>query len=80
MSKRMNWSRVHSESRMHAHGTERRLSSGGALRQVFAPHFTAGIVVRDERVIDAAPVMRWAIGKELETVLSYARRKGWRVV
>lgn len=44
-----------------------------------APHFYAAIVVRDERVVVSAPILRWTLGKPLADVKAYCRRKGWRV-
>ncbi|MFF0864139.1 hypothetical protein ACFYUV_20440 [Nonomuraea sp. NPDC003560] len=37
---------------------------------------TFAIVVRDGRVVDAAPIARWAIGKPEQRVADYYRRKG----
>jgi hypothetical protein len=50
--------------------------------QITAPHFCAGVVVsvRNKRVIDAAPILRWAIGRRWTDVLRYFHRKHYRVV
>lgn len=45
------------------------------LVRVTVPHFCAGIVVRDEVVVEAAPILKWAIGKPLEEVARWALRK-----
>ncbi|WP_188189654.1 hypothetical protein [Nonomuraea sp. SYSU D8015] len=37
---------------------------------------TFAIVVRDGRVVDAAPIARWAVGKPEQRVSDYYRRKG----
>lgn len=50
----------------------------GRLIQVTAPHFCAGIVIKDGRCVDAAPILKWAIGKDWGYLTSYFRRKGWR--
>jgi hypothetical protein len=45
---------------------------------VDAPHFYAGIVLRDDVVIDAAPILRWTLGKRREMLRDYFAQKGWR--
>jgi hypothetical protein len=47
------------------------------LYRVLAPHFTAGLVTRAGVVIDAAPILRWTLGKPYRGVLSYCCRKHW---
>ena len=34
------------------------------------------IIVRDGMVIDAAPIMRWVIGKPLQVAVDYVARRG----
>ena len=48
------------------------------LIQVIAPHFCAGIAIKDNRCVDAAPILKWAIGKDSDYLSRYFRRKGWR--
>jgi len=45
---------------------------------ITAPHFTAGIVARDGRVIEAAPIVRFMKGWNGERVATYCKRKGWK--
>jgi hypothetical protein len=51
--------------------------------QVTAPHFCVGIETDDrdgeEVIIEAAPILRWAIGKTLKEFCNYCSRKGWEV-
>lgn len=49
------------------------------LWQVTAPHLCAGLVTRGDAVIDAAPVLRWCLGRLRGSLRGYFRRKGWRV-
>ena len=42
-------------------------------------YFTCGIVVRDRKVVDAAPIMAWSVGKWLSEVQERANRKGGSV-
>lgn len=47
---------------------------------VSLPWATFGVAVADGRVVDAAPIARWAIGKPEAQVAAYFRRKGARIV
>ncbi len=48
------------------------------LWQVFAPRFTAGLVTRDDAVVDAAPILRRAcLGKMRAEVRAVASQRGW---
>lgn len=49
------------------------------LYQVKAPHFCAGLIVDETRVIDAAPILRWSMGKTRKYLKDYFERKGWKV-
>ena len=48
------------------------------LVRVVAPHFVAGLVVEGDRCVDAAPILRWAIGRDRDGLRAYFARKGWR--
>jgi hypothetical protein len=47
---------------------------------VDAPHFYAGIVLTDGVVTDAAPILRWTMGKRREWLSNYFRQKGWKAI
>ena len=47
------------------------------LVQIDAPHFCAGIVARDGRVIVAAPILHYMTGWDGQQVKSYCEKKGW---
>lgn len=49
------------------------------LFRVEAPHFVAGFVTESDRVVLAAPILRWAVGKELDDCRAYFENKGWRL-
>ena len=53
---------------------------GGATRcvQVVMSHATFGVIIRDGRVIDAAPIARWTIGKDERQVAAYFKHRGAR--
>ena len=47
---------------------------------VDAPHFNAGaVVVYDDTVFRAAPILNYMIGWTLNDAIFYARSKGWLV-
>lgn len=43
-----------------------------------APHFNAGIVAENGKVVRAAPIIRYMIGWTGVQVRDYCRKKGWR--
>ena len=49
------------------------------LVRVTAPYLCAGVVVesRTSRILDAAPIIRWAVGHTIEDLRRHARRKRW---
>lgn len=47
---------------------------------VSLPYATYGIAVADGKVVDAAPIARWMIGKPEVEVAAWLRRKGAKVV
>jgi hypothetical protein len=47
---------------------------------VSLPWATFGVAVQGGRVVDAAPIARWAIGKDERAVADYYRRRGARFV
>lgn len=53
------------------------MSAEGTLWYIDAPHFCCGLVVQAGRVIEAAPIVGWAMGKPWREVRAYMRRKGW---
>lgn len=46
---------------------------------VSQPHATFGVAAADGRIVDAAPIARWAVGKYEHTVIMYYVRKGARI-
>ena len=52
------------------------------LIQITMPHFCAASVVEDGRVIKAAPILRWTVGKTVVGVKRYyAKKKArWEIV
>jgi hypothetical protein len=50
------------------------------LYRIEAPHFVAGLLVDPRgRVCEAAPILRWAMGKTIAEIQRYAARKGWHI-
>lgn len=58
--------------------TDRRAHHWTELIRIEAPHFVAGIVINEDmRVIRAAPILAWALGKNFEAVANTLNRKKW---
>lgn len=53
------------------------MDSSEQLVQVTAPHFCAGIVLKNGVVTEAAPILKWTIGKQKEWLSTYFKQKGW---
>lgn len=49
------------------------------LAAIDAPHFVAGIVLRHDRVIEAADVVHYMRGWQRDRVREYCRRKNWKI-
>jgi hypothetical protein len=48
---------------------------------ISAPHFYCGVVLHDDEVVLAAPIVRkWALGMTSKQVHTYCRNHGWRCV
>lgn len=45
---------------------------------VDAPHFYAGIILKADVVTEAAPILRWTIGKGRGWLRTYFAGKGWK--
>lgn len=45
--------------------------------RVVAPHFVAGLVLENGRVVKAAPILRWAVGRTLPAIEQYCYRRQW---
>ena len=45
--------------------------------RIEAPHFVAGLCVMQGRVVEAAPIVQWAIGRRWHDVRAYMVRRGW---
>lgn len=47
------------------------------LWQITAPHYCAGLIVEDGKVTQAAPILKWSIGKSWREVKKYLIAKGY---
>lgn len=50
-----------------------------ALGRITAPHFVAGVVVEDDKVVRTAPIVGYMLGWTADEVRRYVHRKGWRI-
>lgn len=48
-----------------------------AVIRIVAPHFVAGIVPHNGRVVNAAPILRYMIHWTGREVAAYCAKKGW---
>ena len=48
------------------------------LVRVVAPHFVAGMVMSGDVCSEAAPILKWAIGKRRDFLRTYFARKSWK--
>lgn len=46
---------------------------------VRAPHYCASLIIRDDRVTEAAPILRWALGKPWRRVREHFLYKRYEV-
>lgn len=49
------------------------------LARITAPHFCAGIVLWDDKVVEAAPIVRRMKGWSRAKVRDHCRDKGWTI-
>lgn len=48
------------------------------LLRVVAPHFIAGAVINAGRATRCAPIIRWMMGMDIDTI-KRRHKKGWRL-
>lgn len=49
------------------------------LFSVSTDYFTAGILVKNKRIIKAAPILKWSIGKTLSQLENWLRTKNGKI-
>ncbi len=49
------------------------------LAAIDAPHFFAGVVLWDDRVVEAAPIVKYMRKWTRDRVRDYCKTKGWKV-
>lgn len=45
------------------------------LYRAILPYYCCGLIVLDDRVVDAAPIARWSVGKSLDEFKRWAATK-----
>jgi hypothetical protein len=53
---------------------------GRVCLQIQAPHFSAGVILQDGKVADAAPILRYMKGWYMSEVSSYCMKKRWTIL
>jgi len=46
--------------------------------RVVAPHFVAGLIIKNGYCTEAAPILRWAVGKASDELRQYFKSRQWR--
>ncbi len=49
------------------------------LLSIDAPHFYCGLVLSNDRVVRAAPIVRYMVGWPRRRVEGYCRARNWRI-
>jgi hypothetical protein len=49
------------------------------LAVIDAPHFYAGIVLWGDKVVEAAPILKYMVGWDRDRVRAYCAKKQWKV-
>lgn len=44
-----------------------------------APFFCAGVTIMEDRVIEAAPIIRYMLGWNTQQVKDYVRKRRWKI-
>jgi len=56
------------------------LKQGETIYQVQLPYATCGIIANGNKITEAAPLVRWMIGKTVAEVRAWVERKGGKLV
>ena len=49
------------------------------LYRIEAPFAVFGIIEDDSKIVKAAPICHWAVGKDLDYVTKYFDKKGYKI-
>jgi len=49
------------------------------LYRIVAPHYVAGLIIEANEVVEAAPILDWAVGKSWTYCYTYFKRKKFEV-
>ena len=49
------------------------------LYAINSKYFSAGLIVDNGVVSDAAPIIKWMRGKSMDYVIEYCGKKGWKI-
>ena len=48
--------------------------------QVTTPHFCAGAIFNGYECVEAAPIIRWMVGKDFYEIDAYCKRNKWKII
>jgi len=46
--------------------------------RITAPHFCAGAIFRHGKIVEAAPIIKWMIGRSVADMRRYCEQMAWR--
>jgi hypothetical protein len=49
------------------------------LIQVDLPHLCAGVVAKGEKIVQAAPILAWSVGKSPQELAAWTLKQGGRI-
>ena len=49
------------------------------LIQITSPYYCAGLVVVEGYITEAAPILHWTVGRQINYVTAYFQKKGFEV-
>jgi hypothetical protein len=53
--------------------------SRNVLYSIDSKYFCAGIIVHTGTIVDAAPILKWCVGKEFDDFRRYCHKKKWSI-
>lgn len=49
------------------------------LYRITAPHFCAGLISQEAKIVRAAPIIHWMRGQDTDALIAYCKLKGWKL-
>lgn len=49
------------------------------LIRITSPYYVAGLIIENEKCIHAAPILKWAVGKDAQYLVGYFTKKNFKI-